>query len=192
VSTDAITIDRALMRKTIVGLFLILLLSTGSAWLLKDPLITVSDAFFERFGLMGLFIGTLIADISPLPVTHEPLTFLGIAAGIPTPTLLVTLSAASILSGPLGWFCGRLFVSGTPFASWLDRRYPEFINIMRHNGLKAVAITAVLPGPFAMATWTAGMLHLPLHKVAVISLLRIVKVVVYFFFLKLGWLAGGG
>jgi membrane protein YqaA with SNARE-associated domain len=189
---DELVIDGPLIRKTALGLFILLLFSGACAWLLKDPFIRMGEVFLERFGLLGLFVGTIIADTSPLPLTHEPLTFIGITAGIPTPTLLLTIASASILSGPIGWTCGRVLVADTAFAEWLDRRYPGFMGMMRRNGLKAVAIAALLPIPFSLATWTAGMLRLPFHKVAAISLLRIVKVGFYFQILKLGWLAGGG
>jgi membrane protein YqaA with SNARE-associated domain len=189
---DDFVIDAPLIRKTALGLFILLLFSGACAWLLKEPFIRMGEVFLDRFGLLGLFVGTIIADSSPLPLTHEPLTFIGIAAGIPTPTLLLTITSASILSGPVGWTCGRLLVADTAFAEWLERRYPGFMGVMRRNGLKAVAIAALLPVPFSLATWTAGMLRLPFHKVAAISLLRIVKVWVYFQILKLGWLAGGG
>lgn len=189
---DDLVIDGPLVRKTALGLFILLLFSGACAWLLKEPFIRMGEMFLERFGLLGLFVGTIIADTSPLPLTHEPLTFIGITAGIPTPTLLLTIASASIISGPIGWTCGRVLVADTAFAEWLDRRYAGFMGMMRRNGLKAVAIAALLPIPFSLATWTAGMLRLPFHKVAAISLLRIVKVGFYFQILKLGWLAGGG
>jgi len=185
-------VDRAMIGKTVVGLLLLLLLSGACAFLLKDPLVSLGEAFLERFGLAGLFVGTIIADTSPLPLTHEPLTFLGITAGIPAATLLATIAAASVTSGPIGWTCGRVFLSGTRFASWLEQRHPNLMGAMRNNGLKVLAAAALLPIPFALATWSAGMLRLPLGKVALISLLRILKVGIYFQLIRLGWLAGGG
>jgi membrane protein YqaA with SNARE-associated domain len=190
--TERFVVDGPLIRKTAIGLLILLLFSGACAWVLKDPFISMGEIFLERFGLLGLFVGTLISDTSPLPLSHEPLTFIGITAGLPTATLLLTISSASVLAGPIGWTFGRVFLSGTSFSAWLDDRYPEFMGMMRRGGLKAVALAALLPVPFSLATWTAGMLRLPLHKVAVISLLRIVKVGVYFQVLKLGWLAGGG
>lgn len=190
--TEKLVIDGRLIRKTALGLLILLVFSGACAWLLKDPFIRMGELFLERFGLLGLFVGTIISDTSPLPLSHEPLTFIGITAGIPTTTLLLTITSASVLSGPIGWTCGRLLLSGTSFSAWLDRRYPGFMGMMRRGGLNAVAVAALLPIPFSLATWTAGMLRLPFHKVAAISLLRIVKVGVYFQILKLGWLAGGG
>ena len=108
---DGIVIDAPMIRKTALGLLLLLTISGLCAWLLKDPLVALGQAFLDRFGLPGLFIGTLIADTSPLPLTHEPLTFIGIAAGIPPITLLATIASASVSAGPLGWFFGRLFLS---------------------------------------------------------------------------------
>ena len=189
---EGIVIDAAMLRKTALGLLLLLAISGLCAWLLKDPLVALGQAFLDRFGLPGLFIGTIIADTSPLPLTHEPLTFIGIAAGIPPITLLATIASASVSAGPLGWFFGRLFLSETRLAAWLEKKHPRLNSTMRRNGLKVVAIAALLPIPFALATWTSGMLRLPLHKVCALSLLRIVKVWLYFQLLNLGWLAGGG
>ncbi len=185
-------IDRTLVRKTVLGLALLLVFSGVCGWLFKEPIVLLGQAFLERFGLVGLLVGTIITDTSPLPLTHEPLTFLAIAAGLPTWQIVTAISAGSVASGPIGWCLGRVILSGGHFAARLEERQPELMSFMHRRGLETVAVAALLPLPFALSTWTAGMLRLPLPKVAAISLLRVVKVCFYFQLMKLGWLAGGG
>jgi len=185
-------IDREIVRKTIIGLSLLLAFSGLCGWLFKEPIVAIGQAFLDRFGLAGLFIGTIIADTSPLPLTHEPLSFIAIAAGLPSWKIIGVISAGSVASGPTGWVLGRVLLSQGRFAHWLERRQPRLMRFMRRRGLATVAVAALLPLPFALATWMAGMLRLPLGKITAISLLRIVKVGFYFQLMKLGWLAGGG
>lgn len=185
-------LDRALVRKTLIGLALLLVFSGVCGWLFKEPIVFVGEAFLERFGLAGLVVGTLVTDTSPLPLTHEPLTFLAIAAGLPSWQIVSAISAGSVAAGPLGWLLGRAILSGSRFAERLEESQPQLMSFMHRRGLETVAVAALLPLPFALSTWTAGMLRLPLAKVAAISLLRILKVGFYFQLMNLGWLAGGG
>jgi len=189
---EATPVDRRLLLKTAVGLLLVLLVAAVCAWLLKEPIESVGAAFLERFGLGGVFVGTVITDTSPLPLTHEPLVMLGLAAGVEWPVLLLTVSTASVLSGPVGWTLGRFLVADSRFTGWLQSRQPDFFGLMQRHGIQAVAVAALLPLPFALATWSAGMLRLPLGKVAAVSLLRVPKVAFYLLLMNAGWIAGGG
>ncbi|MEE2829795.1 MAG: hypothetical protein VX498_11460, partial [Myxococcota bacterium] len=161
-NSPAGTIDGPLLRKTILGILGLLALAALCGWLFKDPIVALSDAFINHFGLWGIFLGVLITDTSPLPMTHEPIVLLGIGAGVPWTALLPVVAGASVLAGPLGWACGRFFVADSRFASWLERRHPRLTGFMKNHGIKAVAVAALLPIPFALATWTAGMMRLPL------------------------------
>lgn len=188
-------VDRALIKKTVVGLVLLLLGSALCAFLLKDPLVALGQTFMDRFGLGGVFIGTLIADTSPLPLSHEPLVMLaipGVERGeLDWRILLLTVASASVLAGPVGWSFGRLLLAGTRFSSWIERRHPRFVGFMEEHGIKAVAVAALLPIPFALATWSAGALRLPFLQILGVSLLRIVKTSFYMGLMLTGWIAGG-
>ncbi|MEZ4239616.1 MAG: hypothetical protein R3F59_26370 [Myxococcota bacterium] len=124
---------------------------------LRGPITAAGDAFLGRFGLAGLFAGVLLTDSSPLPMTHEPVLLLAVARGLALSTIGAVASAASVAAGPLGWACGRgLRAAGAE--ARLERRYPEMVAYIRSWGAWGVAIAALVPIPYALATWSAGLL----------------------------------
>ena len=54
-----------------------------------------------------------------------------------------------------------------------------------------VAIAALLPIPFALATWTAGLTGVAFPKLLAASLLRIPKTWFYLWLILQGWAMGG-
>ncbi len=172
-------VDRRLVRKMVVGLLIILAVAGLCGVLFKEPLRFVGGAFIDRFGLVGLFLGVVFADASPLPLTNEPLVFLARGAGVGAWTIFGVVSAASVAAGAVGYGAGRFFGGRFGLEDWMDRRQPALAHYMRRYGAEGVAIAALLPIPFALSTWSAGVLHVPFAKVMVAALVRIPKTAFY-------------
>ena len=185
-------IDHKLLIKTGVGILVLVAVAALLAAVLYEPITTVTEAFLDRFGLPGIFAAVVITDTSPLPMTHEPVLLLGVAAGVNPWLLWAVASTASVFSGVLGYTCGALLVSRSRLTTWIDRKYPGFIDFMKRHGAKGVAVSALLPIPFALSTWSAGMVRCGLPGVALASLLRIPKAGFYLWLILTGWTWGGG
>lgn len=183
-------LDRAVWRKVAVGAALVLLLALASGVLLREPLQAWGTIFIDRFGLPGLFVGVLITDTSIVPLTSEPLVLLAIGGGVPPWTAVGLTAVASVCAGPLGWACGRLVARHTPLGPWLARRHPQVTGFLTRYGARFVAVAALLPFPFAVATWLAGASEVRMVHVLLASLLRVPKTLFYGALLVGGWVAG--
>ena len=191
-STPPITVDRKLVFKALFGLAVLLGVAYLCGALFRDPIIAAGSAAMESFGLIGLFLGVIVTDASPLPLTNEPLVILAVSGGVSTWTVFFVVSAASVTAGIVGYTGGLLVGSGTPLGAWMKRRYPGFDAFMKRYGAIGVAICAFLPIPFALSTWSAGMTRIGLHKVALASFVRIPKTAFYVWLIVMGWAIGAG
>ena len=50
-----------------------------------------------------------------------------------------------------------------------------------------LALAAIIPLPFSPMMWVAGIIGMPLERVVIIALLRIVKTAFYLWLIVLGW-----
>ncbi len=176
-----------LMRQLGVGLVGLVAGVGVLAWVMREPLEAFAQAFTAKFGLLGVFVGTLMTDTMLL--THEPLLWAGYAGGLGFwPVYLVT-TVASVLAGPLGWVYGRFLGR---FA-WVQRLFEanHLHAFLRRYGFWAVAVAALTPFPYSLATWASGASRVPLSSVLLGSLFRIPKVMFYFLLIVFGWTAGG-
>jgi membrane protein YqaA with SNARE-associated domain len=183
-------LDPKLLKKMAVGLVILLLAAGVLGVVLRDPLTAASSWFVDRFGLAGVFAAVMFTDTSPLPLTHEPVLLLGVIAGIDPWVLFAVAATASTLSGPVGYGGGWCVRRSDRFKEWLQRRAPDFTAWMQLHGAKGVAVAALLPIPFAVSTWTAGMTGVNLPKVLAASLLRIPKTGFYLLLIVKGWALG--
>jgi membrane protein YqaA with SNARE-associated domain len=185
-------VDARLVFKAVIGLVVLLGVSYLCGVVLREPIEVGGKAALDRLGYWGLAGGVIITDASPLPMTNEPLVILAIGAGRPANTVFAVISAASVCAGFVGWTAGRYLGDVTGIGPWMRRRYPGFERFMLRYGAYGVAVCALLPIPFALSTWSAGMMRTELWKVALASLVRIPKTAFYVWLIMVGWSASGG
>jgi membrane protein YqaA with SNARE-associated domain len=183
-------IDRSTLIKLAVGALLVLIAAGLSGVLLREPLIRWGEAFIDRFGLLGLLIGVIFADSSIVPLSNEPLVLLALSAGVSPWTAFAVTALGSVLAGPVGWTCGRLLGAHTSVVLRLARRYPQVVAMLTLYGARFVAAAALLPFPFAVATWLAGASGVRFSHLLLASLLRIPKTAFYVALLAGGWAMG--
>ena len=180
----------SLLWKTLGGLVAIVLVAALAGVVLREPISSLAALFVDQFGLAGLFFGVLFTDASPFPLTHEPILLLGVAMDVDWWTLALVCSAASVTAGPVGYLGGRLLRSHGGAARWFERRAPGMLEFLREWGAIGVAIAALLPIPFAVATWSAGLTGVSFPKLLGASLFRIPKTLFYLTLITEGWALG--
>jgi membrane protein YqaA with SNARE-associated domain len=185
-------LDRKLLLKAGLGLGVILAISYICGVFFREPIIYAGKTALERFGLAGIFCAVIVTDASPLPLTNEPLIFLALGAEVTARTIFWVISAASVTAGMVGYGAGRLLGDGTRLGKWLREKYPGFDAFMQRYGAYGVAICALLPIPFSLSTWTAGMMRIRVHEVFAACLMRIPKTAFYVWLIAQGWAAGAG
>jgi len=180
-------IDRSLLRQMAVGVVLLLGVAAVLALVLEGPITTMATAFVDRFGMAGIFAAVVITDASPLPMTHEPILLIGVSADVDIAVLWAVAASASVTAGLVGYTGGAVLVSRSRVREWIQRKNPGFEDFMAKHGVKGVAVAALLPIPFAFATWSAGMTGVSLPGTMAASLLRIPKTGFYLWLIVTGW-----
>ena len=186
------TVDGRLIFKAVVGLAVLVGVSYLCGVVLREPIELAGQVALDRFGYLGLACGVIVTDSSPLPLTNEPLVLLAVGADRPGNEVFAVVSAASVCAGVIGHTAGRTLGNRTAVGGWIRSRYPGFERFMARYGAHGVAVCALLPIPFALSTWSAGMMRVALWKVALASLVRIPKTAFYVWLIVQGWTAGTG
>lgn len=185
--TPIVPLDpRTLMWRAGLGLFTLLAGVALAGVLARQPLEAVGAWFVGHMGLTGVFLCVTVVDT--LPLTHEPILFLGWSGGLGFGPVWAAASAGSVLAGVVGWFLGRQ-LSGSAFLKRQFVRY-RIDRLFERYGVWAVAVAALTPFPYAVATWSAGAAGMPLGPVFAGSCVRILKVWIYLSLIVAGWSAG--
>jgi membrane protein YqaA with SNARE-associated domain len=182
---------RALLKQGLFGLTLLLVAAAISSTLLRDLVETWGQAVVSRWGLRGIFVGVFLSDWSPLPLTNEPVMLLGLSGGMTFAQVLWVTSAASVMAGFAGYACGAMLGAGTSLRERFLAREGGRAAWVRRYGALGVAVAAFTPIPYALATWMAGLMRIPLPGFALACLVRIPKTLFYLWLLNKVWVSGG-
>ena len=180
------------LKKLLVGLLLLLLVGVSCAWLFREEVEYIGTMFIERYGLWGVAFGTLICDSSPIPLTNEPLALISLGAGIPFWTLVATMSCASHTAAPIGYACGYFLGQQPRVKRWIQQKHPEALEKGQKYATRAVILGALLPIPYALTTWSAGILKANFWHVFWAGSLRWIKNIIAVGALAGGWMIGQG
>ena len=176
------------VRRVILGLSLLVLISAVVGFLSHDVIEAKASTFVDQHGLWGILLATCFTDTFFL--FQEPILLVGWTGGLGFWSTAVAASIGSIWGGLNGWLLGRL-LGKTP---WIAKRIntSSVDAFMRKYGGWAVAVAALTPFPYGVATWASGATHVPLLHVLAGSLLRFPKILVYLWMLTLGWNLASG
>jgi membrane protein YqaA with SNARE-associated domain len=154
---------------------------------LRPELEATGQAFVERFGLWGMALGTLLADGLHFPVPPQFYMLLAIANGGPQLPPLLVIAGASLAGGLLGYtLAGQL--GHLPWvARSLARSSQAATKLYEKHGDRVVLLASLTPIAFSVLCYTAGLCRLPKRAFALIALLRLPKLVAYYYLVRLGW-----
>lgn len=165
------------------ALFTLVVVFAALAWIARGPLEAFAGWFVGTFGLIGLALFVLVVD--SLPLTHEPVLFLGLSGGLGFWPVWAAGTIGSIGAGVVGWLGGR-FLGRHPALQRIFERY-RITAFLHRYGAWAVAVAALTPFPYALTTWASGAAHVPLSQVLLGSLMRGPKVLLYLSLMAAGW-----
>ena len=181
----------SLIKRLVIGLILLVLVSFIAGLTLKDPITQASDWFVQALGLWGVFFGVLILDCLPLTFS-EPLLLLAMEGGkdgekLGFWTVTTVAATGSWLSALVGYSLG-LALGTTDLLKRIFRRY-RVDRFMARYGTAFVAVAAITPFPYGLSTVCAGASRIPIAKVMTAALLRFPKNYMYMALVLAGWWA---
>lgn len=171
---------------TLVGLFVVI--GALGLWM-REPLLALGEGFVQRFGGLGVAVGFAIPDAFTVPVPNDTFLALGHAGGMSDLSLIVFGTLGSVGGGSVGWLLGRKLRGWPPVDRFLEGRGAALQRALVKHGVLVVAVAAVTPLPYSISAWAAGAVHMRYRVFAAVSLLRVVRVVMSLYLIKLGLLA---
>lgn len=144
-------------------------------------------AFVERFGVLGMALGTLLADGLQFPVPPQFYMLLAIASHSPIAESFTAIAAASIAAGGVGYAVSARLARWR----WVSRKTARLRQLLSGSferyGYRAAVLASLLPVPYSVLCYLAGLNRLPLRFVGLLALCRIPKLAAFYYLIHLGW-----
>ena len=189
--SEAALFPRHLVIRLVMGFVVLFALAALCGLFLMEPIERLGTAVVTQLGLTGLFVAVLLIDSFPTPMSYAPLMLLAIQGGLPVWVVFIASSVASMSGGLIGYSIGRLVGLPARLSGWLEAQHPEQFTLLKRHGAWGVAAVAALPLPFALGTWTAGAMRVPLSGVLLACLVRVPKTLFYIALILSGLTLGG-
>ena len=176
-----------LAMKLVLGIVALVALVTLLGTYFREELEGLGSAFVERFGYVGLSLGTYAADGLHFPVPPQFYMLASITGGMSTVGTLVAISIGSLAGGMTAYAIARKAANLEILKKLLARTKKKVDWLFTRYGYWAVAIGSLTPIPYSFLCYVAGGYRMPLRIFVVLSLFRIPKIALYFYLLELGW-----
>ena len=186
---DEFALDsRALIKRTIIGIVILMALLGVLGAYFREPLVTFSKVFVEKLGGPAIMGGIFLADGLMIPVPHDVLTGFGLLGGMEFWTVVALATIGSLSGGSVGYVLGRRLAHTRTVRAILDKRGKKMYALAQRYGMMAVAIGAVSPLPYSFTTWAAGALRMNFGQFILVSLLRAPRFAFYLWLIRVGFL----
>lgn len=150
----------------------------------------VARGFVERFGVLGMALGTLLADGVHFPVPPQFYMLMAIASRTPAAKAFAAIALASVLAGAVGYAISER----VSHWGWLSRKTTAPRQVLaasfQRYGYRAALVASVLPIPYSIVCYLAGLNRLPVRFLALLMLCRVPKLLAFFYLVHLGWSIG--
>jgi membrane protein YqaA with SNARE-associated domain len=144
--------------------------------------------FVSHFGLFGFTLGSYLADGFHFPVPPQFYMLLSLGAGTSKLATLFAITVGSLAGGVSGYAVSRRLVRFPRLGRWIERSGGRFRKQLEgRNAYRSAVIASVTPVAFSMQCYLSGLYRLPRRAFAVILLLRIPKLLLFYWLVQLGW-----
>lgn len=168
-----------------IALFCALVLVASTYF--RPQLTAVSRWLVARFGYAGFFVGPFLADAFSFPAPPQLYLLAAISTQQPGPLAVGLVSAGSVLGGNVGRLLGSKLGDRPFLARLLGRTRPKADALFARYGFWAVAVGALLPVPYSVLCYLAGVYRMPAGIFAGMSLLRVPRLIFFYYVLKAGF-----
>lgn len=147
----------------------------------------VARAFVATFGVAGMALGTFLADGFQFPIPPQFYMLLAVASGFSPVASFAAIAVASLLAGGLGY---RLCALASRWR-WLARKTSKQRELLQRAferyGHRAALLAMLLPIPYSLLCYLAGLGRLPRTFLLLLSLYRVPKLLGFYLLVYLGW-----
>ena len=148
---------------------------------------SIARLFVRSFGVWGMGVGTLLADGFHFPVPPQFYMLLAVASGTPTRFAFAAIAFASFLAG----FVGYGVAHQAARIAWVRRKLEQprrlLLAAYERYGFRAALALSLLPIPYSVLCYLAGVNRLPRAFLGLLATLRVPKLAAFYYLVHLGW-----
>lgn len=177
-----------LLARVVLGLCALLLATAFVAHTFRSELEAIGRGFVERFGVTGMAFGTMISDGFHIPIPPQFYMLMGITSGLSTWTTLAAVNLGSFFGGWLAYFLARRLSRFEFFERRLERPRALAQRVFERYGSWAPVVASFLPLTYAALCYLSGLSGLSKRGFALVTLIRVPRLVAYYYLVRLGWM----
>lgn len=160
--------------------------SVGAA-LFRPELRALGEAFVRRFGYGGMALGAFLSDAFMFPIPPQFYMLTSVAAGAPQGPSVAVICLSSVIAANVAYHVAGSLARVPLVRHRIERSRGLIDPLFARYGYYAVAVGAVLPVPFSLLCYLAGLYRVPYRLYAVLVLLRVPRLLVFYALIRLGW-----
>lgn len=176
-----------LVWRFVLGLVMVCSVVALAGYFVREPAQELAKGFVGRFGVWGMALGTFLADGLHFPVPPQFYMLLAIASETPLGRAFPAIAVASFLAGGLGYALAH----GASRAPWLARKTEPYRQLLsrafERSGYRTALLATLLPVPYSVLCYLAGLNRLPAAFVLLLGLCRIPKLLGFYGLVYFGW-----
>jgi uncharacterized membrane protein YdjX (TVP38/TMEM64 family) len=179
-----------LILKMVAGLTVFGVVISVAGNYFREPLTHFGQQIVGLLGIPGMAVGTFLADGLHFPIPPQFYMLASITSGSSQIAALAAIAAGSVAGGHLA-FLIALKAGKLDFIQRQVRRVKKPLGaLLEMHGTRAIVIGSLLPVPYAHLCYLMGLNHMPYRKFALLCVLRVPKLVLYYLVVRLGWGTG--
>lgn len=183
---DAPNLTRLLLRFAL-GLALLFAFVVVLGRTFRPELESIGQSFVARFGLLGMGLGTFIADGFHVPIPPQFYMLLGITSGVPAAHTLAVVGAGSFVGGWVGFLLSRRLLKFQAVAKFFERPRQLAETMLARYGAWSLVFVSILPVAYSVLCYLSGLSGFKNRAFLVIALFRMPRLVAYYYLVELGW-----
>ncbi|MCB9726959.1 MAG: DedA family protein [Deltaproteobacteria bacterium] len=181
------TLDyRGLAIRVVAGVLLMMVVLGAIAVVFREPLELLSRRFVHSLGGPGVMLGFFLPDAFTVPIPNDAFSFFALVGGMRFWEIVAWATVGSLLGGHVSFGLGRWLGHTRRVADFLAQRGAEVHGLVRRYGVWALGLAAVTPIPYSVGCMAAGALHMPYGRFVAVSMLRLPRIALYLWLIKLG------
>jgi hypothetical protein len=171
----------------LAGLLIILLVVGTLAHWARPQCESVARGFVASYGYWGMALGTLLADGFHFPIPPQFYMLLSVASQASAARSLASIVSASVLAGFVGFHAARW----SSRSAWIAERTASsrllLERAVQRFGARAALIASLLPIPYSVLCYLAGLNRMPQRFLLLLCLCRVPKLLLFWWFVRWGW-----
>lgn len=155
--------------------------------LLQDELQGLSKWVVERIGMVGMTVGTWLADGFCFPIPPQAYMVMAEASGSSVPVAFAFIALGSLLGGASAYAVAPQLNRIRFVSQAIERSAPRLHRLSGDNWLRGVFIISLTPIAFSWLCYAAALYRVPRRAFLLLCVLRLPKLLLFQLIVSFGW-----